>query len=108
FVPNVFTETGKQPVQVRPAVQRLAIPYGGPVPIRLLAAIATHQTLETPGFIRTWYRDFDYLHVLGPNVANPLPDLLEELDRSARFVLYRIQHIPEPKVTPASDASGGR
>jgi hypothetical protein len=29
--------------------------------------------------------------VLGPQVANPLPDLLEELDVSARFVLYKIR-----------------
>jgi hypothetical protein len=95
FVPNLFTEVGKQPVQVRSAVQRLAIPYGGPVPIRWLAAIAAGQTTpETPSFVRTWSRDYDYLYVLGPRVANPLPDLLEELDRSARFVLYKIKRTP--------------
>jgi hypothetical protein len=95
FVPNVFTEVGKQPVQARAAVRRLAIPYGGPVPIRLLAAIAAGQTpSDIPSFIRTWYRDYDYLYVLGPGVVNPLPDLLEELDRSARFVLYKIRRTP--------------
>ncbi|SDT26821.1 hypothetical protein [Bradyrhizobium canariense] len=95
FVPNVFTEVGKQPVQARAAVRRLAIPYGGPIPIRLLAAIAAGQTVsDIPPFIRTWYRDYDYLYVLGPRVVNPLPNLLEELDSSARFVLYKIHRAP--------------
>jgi hypothetical protein len=95
FVPNLFTAVGKQPVQARGAVQRLAIPYGGPMPIRVLTAIAAGQTLsDIPPFIRTWYRDYDYLYVLGPHVANPLPNLLEELDRSARFVLYKIRRTP--------------
>src|SRR6202166_2551306 len=81
FVPNVFTEVGKQPVQAGAAIRRLAIPYGGPMPIRVLTAIAVGQTpTDIPPFIRTWYRDYDYLYVLGPRVVNPLPDLLEELD----------------------------
>jgi hypothetical protein len=95
FVPNLFTEVGKQPVQARPAIRRLAIPYGGLVPIRLLVAIAAQETPpETPPFIRSWHRDYDYLYVLGPSVANPLPNLLQEVDRSARFVLYKIQRAP--------------
>jgi hypothetical protein len=95
FVPNLFTAVGKQPVQPRPAVQRLAIPYGGPMPIRVLTAIAAGQTpSDIPPFIRTWYRDYDYLYVLGPHVANPLPNLLEELDSSTRFVLYKIRRAP--------------
>jgi len=32
--------------------------------------------------------------VLGPSAANPLPNLLEEVDRSARFVLYKIRRTP--------------
>jgi hypothetical protein len=95
FVPNLFTEVGKQPVQARSAVRRLAIPYGGPVPLRLLSAIAAGPTSEEkPPFVRTWYRDYDYLYVLGPRVVNPLPNLLEELDASRRFVLYKIRHTP--------------
>jgi hypothetical protein len=95
FVPNVFTAVGKQPVRVSPAVQRLAIPYGGPMPIRVLAEIAAGQSPSgVPPFVRTWYRDYDYLYVLGPHVMNPLPNLLEELDRSARFALYKIRRTP--------------
>jgi hypothetical protein len=95
FVPNVFTAVGKQPVQTRAAVQRLATPYGGPMPIRVLTTIAAGQaSSDIPPFIRTWYRDYDYLYVLGPHVANPLPNLLEELDSSARFVLYKIRRAP--------------
>jgi hypothetical protein len=95
FVPNLFTAVGKQPVQARTAGQRLAIPEGGPVPVRVLAAIAAGRTSpDIPPFIRTWHRDYDYLYVLGPHVANPLPDLLEELDSSRRFVLYKIRRTP--------------
>lgn len=96
FVANVFTETGKQPVQTRTAVRGLAIPYGGPVPIRLLSAIAAGEmtTSDDTVVVRTWYRDYDYLYLVGPAMANPLPDLLTELDRSGRFVLYKIRHVP--------------
>jgi hypothetical protein len=76
-------------------MQRLAIPYGGPVPIRLLGAIAAGgTTAAVPSFIQTWHRDFDYLYVLGPASANPLPGRLQEVDRSARFVLYMIDRRP--------------
>lgn len=95
FVPNLFTAVGKQPVRPRADVQRLAIPYGGPMPVRVLTAIAAGQAPPgIPPFIRTWTRDYDYLYVLGPRVVNPLPNLLEELDSSARFVLYKIRHTP--------------
>lgn len=96
FVSNVFTETGKQPIQTRAEVRRLAIPYGGPVPIRLLSAIAAGQMVASDDtvVIRTWYRDYDYLYLVGPAMANPLPDMLNELDRSGRFVLYKIRRTP--------------
>ncbi|MBR1165739.1 hypothetical protein JQ571_02060 [Bradyrhizobium liaoningense] len=95
FVPNLFTETGKQPVRPREAVRNIAIPYGGPVPSGLLAAIAMGQpAADAPQFVRTWHRDFDYLYVLGSPAANPLPDRLEVLETSKRFVLYRIRRTP--------------
>lgn len=92
FVPNLFTEAGKQPVRAREAMRRLATPYGGLVPTGLLTAIATSQPpADVPPFLRTWYQDYDYLYVLGPPAANPLPDLLEVLDASERFTLYKIR-----------------
>lgn len=95
FVPNLFTAIGKQPVRPRPALRHLAVPYGGPVPISVLSAVATNQPPSgVPSFVRDWSRDFDYLYVLGPQVPNPLPDLLEELERSERFVLYKIRRTP--------------
>jgi hypothetical protein len=92
FVPNLFTEAGKQPVRAREAVRRLAIPYGGPMPLDVLTAIAASRPpAGVPPFVRTWHQDYDYLYVLGPRAANPLPDLLEALDTSERFVLYKIR-----------------
>jgi hypothetical protein len=92
LVPNLFTAVGKQPVQARAPVRRLAIPYGGPVPLGVLTAIAAGQPpSDVPPFISTWPRDYGYLYVLGPRTANPLPDLLEELEASPRFVLYKIR-----------------
>jgi hypothetical protein len=95
FVPNLFTAAGEQPVRARPAMQRLDIPYGGPVPIAILAAIAAGKTpVGTPAFIRSWDRDFDYLYMLGPQRANPMPALLQEVARERRFILYKIIRRP--------------
>jgi hypothetical protein len=66
------------------------------VPVRWLSAIFEGKTAVPEGraAIRTWYRDYDYLYLVGPAIANPLPDLLEELDRSGRFALYKIRRTP--------------
>jgi hypothetical protein len=92
FVPNLFAAVGKQPVTVREDMRHLAVPYGGPVPMSILSAIAAGKTADiVPLYLRRWTSDFQYLYVLGTPAANPLPDLLEELDRSSRFVLYKIR-----------------
>jgi hypothetical protein len=92
FVPNLFTAVGKQPVQARPNVKRLDITHGGPVPVTVLMAIAAgNKAPEIPPFIRSWTRDYDYLYLLGQRIANPMPELLEELVTSRRFVLYKIR-----------------
>ena len=93
FVPNLFTAAGEQPVRARPAMRRLDIPYGGPVPLAILTAIAAGKPLlETPEFIRSWPSDFDYLYVLGPHRANPMPVFLREVTSARRFVLYRVDN----------------
>jgi hypothetical protein len=92
FVPNLFTQAGKQPVSARAPWRRLDIPYGGPVPVKLLERIAAHEApAGTPGFIRTWQKDFDYLYLVGPKIENPMPARLVEVARAPRFVLYRIR-----------------
>jgi hypothetical protein len=92
FVPNLFTAAGKQPVTVRDDMRHLAVPHGGPVPLPILAGIAAGKTADiVPVYLRNWSRDFQYLYVLGTPAANPMPELLEELDRSSRFVLYKIR-----------------
>ena len=92
FVPGLFTAQGKQPVRVGPIAERLAIPHGGPVPVAILAAIASGKTAAAvPPYIKSWTRDYDYLYVLGPRIPNPMPTLLDELDSAARFTLYKIR-----------------
>ena len=94
FVPNLFAAVGKQPIEVRPAVQHLAVPSAGPVPLAVLTAIAAGKTAPgIPKFVRSWTRDYDYLYLLGPPVANPMPELLDVLATSRRFVLYRIRRL---------------
>lgn len=95
FVADLFTSAGKQPIRPRPAFERLDDGAAGPVPLFILTAIAAGKTSDAiPVYLRSWHRDFDYLYLLGPHVANPLPGLLEELDVSRRFVLYKIRRAP--------------
>ncbi len=92
FVPNLFTAPGKQPITARSPWQRLDIPYTGPVPLVLLKAIAERGApSSTPTFLRAWPKDFDYLYLLGPAIANPMPGLLEKIAAGPRFTLYRIR-----------------
>lgn len=91
FVPTLFTAAGKQPITVREPYRRLAVPYGGPAPIAVLAAIANGgPALDQPAFVRNWPADFTYLYLVGPVVPNPLPQLLTRLAAGSRFTLYRI------------------
>ncbi len=95
FVTDLFTSAGKQPIRPRPAFERIDDGAAGPVPLFILTAIASGKTSDAlPVYIRSWPRDFDYLYLLGPHVDNPLPNLLEELVVSRRFVLYKIRRAP--------------
>ncbi|HET7193128.1 MAG TPA: hypothetical protein VFI98_14610 [Pseudolabrys sp.] len=92
FVPDLFNAPGKQPVMANPAYRELDIPYGGPVPLAILKAIAEKQKLtNVPRYIRDWPDEYDYLYLLGPRIPNPLPQILEELQGQRRFALYRIR-----------------
>jgi hypothetical protein len=91
FVPELYSDIGKQPVQTSSAVQRLDVPEAGPVPLAALKAIAAGKSAAAvPSFIRSWTRDYDYLYLLGRPLANPMPERLEEKASSRRFVLYKI------------------
>jgi len=98
FVPHLYTTEGKQPVRAHPPLQRLFFEGSGPVPLATLVRLAEMPLADAPAagpaFIRSWYTDYDYLYVVGPRVANPLPALLEQLDSSSRFVLYKIHYAP--------------
>ncbi len=92
LVPTLFTYPGKQPIEVVPAFRRLAITQGGPAPLALLKHLAAGgPAAGAPGFLHNWLDDFDYLYLLGPRIANPLPDVLDEVMKARRFTLYRIR-----------------
>ena len=94
FVPTLFTIPGQQPLQVCPALKRLAL--GGtkdywPVAFSLLAAVANGATTsDTPAHVRDWVHDYDYLYLVGPPGPNPMPDRLAVLTTDRGFTLYRI------------------
>lgn len=97
FVPNLFTGVGKQPIEAGPAVRHLDLGWVDPAPLPFLRAAigmkgaANAAGLVVPPFIRHWPRDFEYLYLLGPSHANPLPELLFPVSSGSQFVLYRIR-----------------
>jgi hypothetical protein len=96
FVPTLFTSAGKQPIVVNAAHRHLAVPYGGPVAMRVLRDVAQGlPTEEAPPYARAWTRDFDYLYVVGRSAPNPMPGVLTPLANASRFTLYRIEKSAE-------------
>jgi hypothetical protein len=92
FVPSLFTDPGKQPVEPRAPWRRLDVPYGNLVPAKLLKHIAERGAPPgTPVFIHTWQRDFDYLYLLGRSIQNPMPERLDLVLAAPRFALFRIK-----------------
>src|SRR5262247_937741 len=90
LVPTLFTHPGKQPLEVVPAQKHLTISDGGPVPLPFLKRLAEGRA-EGGRYVQNWARDFDYLYLVGPPVANPMPDILDEVMHARRFTLYRIR-----------------
>jgi hypothetical protein len=65
-----------------------------PVSLSILAAVATGtDDLRVPRFLRHWTSEFDYLYLVGPRIANPLPGRIEELTGGKLFTMYRISPI---------------
>ena len=95
LVPSFFTWPASQDVGLKQEFRRFAVTDGfqyRPVPVDELIAIAEGSlTSASPPFARHWVSDFDYLYIVGRQISNPMPDLLEELISSERFALYRIR-----------------
>jgi len=94
FLPTLFTIPGQQPLQVCPALKRLALGRTKdywPVAFSLLAAVANGSTTsDTPVHVRDWVHDYDYLYLVGPPGTNPMPDRLTVVTTNRGFTLYRI------------------
>ncbi|MGY8684326.1 hypothetical protein Q2941_42220 [Bradyrhizobium sp. UFLA05-153] len=66
-----------------------------PVPLSILTALANGTNdPHVPRFLRHWTSEFDYLYLVGPHIANPLPGRIEELTGGKLFTMYRIS--PKP------------
>jgi hypothetical protein len=95
FMPTLVTIPGQQPLQVCPQLKRLALRRTSdywPVAFSVLATIAnkTANTSDVPTHVRDWEQDYDYLYLVGPRGANPMPDRLTMLTATNDFTLYRI------------------
>jgi hypothetical protein len=94
FLPTLFTIPGQQPLQVCPALKRLALGRTKdywPVAFSLLAAVANGATTsDTPAHVRDWVQDYDYLYLVGPPGPNLMPNRLTAVTTGGRFTLYRI------------------
>ncbi len=94
FVPTLFTTPGSQPIRPKPSVRHLDVPYGAPIPVATLRAVAEGQSAEAVNlrsYAANWTRDYDYLYVLGEPEGNPMPRLLQAIANGDQFALYRIR-----------------
>ena len=66
-----------------------------PLPILVRFATGTDDP-RVPRFLRHWTSEFDYLYLVGPHIANPLPGRIEELTGGKLFAMYRISPIQKP------------
>ena len=67
------------------------IRFHAPVPVKILQAIVAKTSgAAVPRFVRQWTREFDFVYLVGPRVADPLPGVLQEIAAGHCFVLYRI------------------
>jgi hypothetical protein len=68
-----------------------------PVSLSILVALATGtDDPRVPRFLRHWTSEFDYLYLVGPRIANPLPGRIEELTGGKLFAMYRINPVQKP------------
>ncbi|HUO54034.1 MAG TPA: hypothetical protein VMU18_04805, partial [Rhodoblastus sp.] len=92
LVSTVMAVKGKQPLVSRPGYERLNVHDNPPASMEDLAAAdqGPAETIDDP-YLRHWRQDFDYVYYIGAPIPNPLPDLLQEMERQRRYTLYRIR-----------------
>jgi hypothetical protein len=100
MVTTLFSLPGIVSINVAKEYRNLAITdviYFQPVPLPILVALATGtDDPRVPRFLRHWTSEFDYLYLVGPHIANPLPGRIEKLTGGKLFTMYRIS----PTTTP--------
>jgi hypothetical protein len=101
LVSSLAAFPGIQPITVVKEHRNLAITevlYSDPVPLPILVALATGtDDPRVPRFLRHWTSEFDYLYLVGPRIANPLPGRIEELTGGKLFTMYRISPTKTPR-----------
>ena len=100
MVTTLFALPGMQPINVVKEHRNQAIAEvldTDPVPLSILVGLATGtDDPRVPRFLRHWTSEFDYLYLVGPRIANPLPGRIEELTGGKLFTMYRISPIQKP------------
>jgi hypothetical protein len=90
LVASLFTYPGDRPVTLRPAYSDFAQSGLLAPKVVLLPDIASGAYEDLPEYLRSWPKKYDYIYVLGPRTANPMPLVLHELSAGSRFVLYQV------------------
>jgi hypothetical protein len=101
MVTTLFSLPGIVSINVAKEYRNLAITdviYFQPVPLPILVALATGtDDPRVPRFLRHWTSEFDYLYLVGPHIANPLPGRIEKLTGGKLFTMYRISPTTMPR-----------
>jgi hypothetical protein len=95
FVSSLYSMPGLQPMQPRAPYRSLAVANAhdyAPQTLSLLLAAATNRPRPaTPANLLGWPARYQYLYLIGPPGADPLPRRLTPIAAGRRFVLYRIE-----------------
>ena len=102
FVPTLFTDPTKQPVQAAPSRAPMDTEFGAPIELALLLDSAHGGGTVSGGvgmkpFWEDWPRRYQYVAITHFGAkGNPLPDLLTPVHEGSFFDIYRIAAPPRP------------
>jgi len=100
MVTTLFALPGMQQINVVKEHRNQAIAEVinyNPVSLSILVGLTTGtDDPGVPRYLRHWTNEFDYLYLVGPHIANPLPGRIEELTSGKLFTMYRISPIQKP------------